>query len=63
MPEGYGYDEPTPKYSNPHKTEKTQIVATGGMAEVDQTKVEEEAAAFGVDLNPIGGHGQGGQGH
>ena len=65
MPEGIGYDEPAynDKTSNPHETEKTQLVATGGMAEVDHTKVEAEAAAHGVSLEPIGGHGQGGEGH
>lgn len=63
MPEGIGYDEPMPKYSNPHTTEKTQLVATGAEGRVDQTKVEAEAAAHGVSLDPIGGHGQGGEGH
>ena len=45
------------------ETEKTQLVATGSIAGVDHTKVEAEAAANGVSLDPIGGHGQGGEGH
>ena len=50
MPEGIGYDEPAPRYSNPHKTEKTQLVATGGVAERNITNVEAEAADMGIDL-------------
>lgn len=65
MPEGIGYDEPAykGKASNPHTTEKTQLVATGAVGSIDQTKVEEDARINGVSLEPIGGHGQGGEGH
>ena len=45
------------------ETEKTQLVATGSIDGVDHTKVEATAAAHGVSLDPIGGHGQGGEGH
>ena len=53
MPEGIGYDEPAykGKASNPHTTEKTQLVATGGIAAIDQTKVEADAAANGIPLD------------
>ncbi len=60
MPEGVGYS-PKPET----EVKKDQIVAQGGLNKdlVDATKVESEAAANGVSLNPIGGHGQGGAGH
>ena len=54
-------------YSPKPETEvhKDQVIATGGYDKdlVDHTKVEDEAAAHGVSLTPIGGHGQGGAGH
>ncbi len=64
MPEGIGYDEPAykGKMSNPHYTEKTQLVATGGVAERDVTNVEAEVRDMGIDLEgwksvPNGGQG------
>ena len=54
-------------YSPKPETEvkKDQLIAQGGLNKdlVDATKVESEAAANGVSLKPIGGHGQGGEGH
>ena len=52
MPEGIGYDEPAykGKMSNPHYTEKTQLVATGGVAERDILDVEAEARDMGVNV-------------
>ena len=62
MPEGVAGS-----YSPKPETEimKTQTPAVGGYDKdlVDHTKVESEADAHGVSLTPIGGHGQGGQGH
>ena len=53
MPEGIGYDEPAykGKMSNPHYTEKTQLVATGGVADRDVTDVEAEVADMGVSVD------------
>ena len=53
MPEGIGYDEPAYKgtMSNPHTTEKTQLVATGGVAERDINDVEAEVADMGIDVH------------
>lgn len=60
MPEGMGYS-PKPET----EVEKDQVVAQGGGDKdvVNHTKVESEAAWNGVSLTPIGGHGQGGEGH
>lgn len=60
MPEAVGYS-PKPETN----VMKDQVVATGGYDKdkVNHTKVESEAAAHGVNLEPIGGHGQGGEGH
>ena len=60
MPEGVGYS-PKPET----EVKKDQVIGTGGLDKslVDVTKVESEAAANGVSLKPIGGHGQGGEGH
>ena len=59
MPEGIGY---SPKPEGP--IEKTQKPATGEHDDGGHAlHVEEEAVAHGIDLTPIGGHGQGGDGH
>ena len=54
-------------YSPKPETEvmKKQVIGQGGLDKdlVDATKAESEAAANGVSLKPIGGHGQGGEGH
>ena len=45
------------------KDELTQVVATGAK-EPRTTNVEEEVKAMGINVDaPIGGHGQGGEGH
>ena len=62
MPEGVaGSYSPKPET----EIEKTQQPSPGGGNKdvVDHTKVEDEAAWNGVNLTPIGGHGQGGAGH
>ena len=41
---------------------KTQVPATGSVEPRNDTDVEAEAAAMGLQA-PIGGHGQGGEGH
>ena len=41
--------------------EKTQVPATGSEEPRNDTDVEKEAAAMGIQHNP--GHGQGGAGH
>ena len=61
MPEGVaGSYSPKPET----EVKKDQVVATGGYDKdlVDQTNVEEEAAYLGLKA-PVGGHGQGGEGH
>ena len=63
MPEGIGYDEPAYKgtASNPHETEKTQLVATGGVASRNVTDVEAEVADMGTFPDASGPNGnQGG---
>ena len=61
MPHDYGAYSPKPET----QVMKDQVVATGGKDKdlVDHTKVESEAADYGVSTTPIGGHGQGGGGH
>jgi hypothetical protein len=45
-------------------SEHPQRPATGEHADgYHALNVEEEAKAHGIDLTPIGGHGQGGKGH
>ncbi len=65
MPEGVGYDSPKPATKSPseYETSKTQVVATGSKEPRNDTDVEAEVAAMGVNVAPIGGHGQGGAGH
>ena len=44
-------------------TERTQVVASGAV-EPRTTNVDDEVKAMGINVNaPIGGHGQGGEGH
>ena len=61
MPHEYGAYSPKPET----EVKKDQVIATGGYDKdlVDHTKVESEAAQHGVSTTPIGGHGQGGEGH
>ena len=58
MPEGMGY---SPKPETEIKF--TQTPATGSVEPRNDNKVEKEVAAMGVNVEPIGGHGQGGAGH
>ena len=51
----------SPKPEGP--IEKTQTPATGSVEPRNDTDVEAEVAAMGVNTAPIGGHGQGGAGH
>ena len=53
----------SPKPETEIKRTQTPAVGGGNKDVVDHTKVEDEAAWNGVSLKPIGGHGQGGEGH
>jgi hypothetical protein len=45
------------------KLEMSTKPATGSVEPNNDTDVEKEVAAMGVNVTPIGGHGQGGEGH
>ncbi len=61
MPEGIAGSY-SPKPEGP--IEKTQNPAPGSTEPAyDHMTVENEVAAMGVNQTPVGGHGQGGEGH